>query len=65
MEEERDRDGGNEQGMRKNPKKKKKKKSERRREDFPGGPVIKNSSVNAGDIGSIPGLGRFHMPRDN
>ena len=64
MEEERDRDGGKEQGMRKNPKKKKK-KSERRREDFPGGPVIKNSSVNAGDIGSIPGLGRFHMPRDN
>ena len=26
---------------------------------FPGGPVIKNLSANAGDTGSIPGLGRF------
>ena len=25
---------------------------------FPGGAVIKNLSVNAGDTGSIPGLGR-------
>ena len=52
-----------EQGVRKNPKKEK--KSESRTEDFPGGPVIKNSSVNAGNIGLIPGLGRFHMPWDN
>ena len=44
---------------------KKKKKSESRREGFPGGPVIKNSSLNAGDIGLIPGLGRLHMPGDN
>ena len=28
---------------------------------FPGGPVAKNSPANAGDIGSIPGPGRFHM----
>ena len=25
--------------------------------DFPGGPVVKNPSANAGDAGSIPGLG--------
>ena len=30
--------------------------------DFPGGPVVKNLSGNAGDTGSIPGPGRFHMP---
>ena len=32
---------------------------------FPGGPVVKNPPANAGDTGSIPGLGRFHMPWDN
>ena len=26
--------------------------------DFPGGSVVKNSLVNAGDLGSIPGSGR-------
>ena len=26
-------------------------------EDFPGGPVVKNPPANAGDMGSIPGLG--------
>ena len=26
--------------------------------DFPGSPVVKNLSANAGDVGSIPGLGR-------
>ena len=26
---------------------------------FPGGSVVKNSPANAGDIGSIPGLGRI------
>ena len=31
--------------------------------DFPGGPVVKNLSANAGDMGSIPGLGRSHMPQ--
>ena len=35
------------------------------RGDFPGGPVDKNPSINAGDMGSIPGLGRFHIPRSN
>ena len=29
--------------------------------DFPGGPVVKNLPDNAGDMGSIPSLGRFHM----
>ena len=33
--------------------------------DFPGGPVDKNSPANAGDTGSIPGLGRFHMLQSN
>ena len=28
---------------------------------FPDGPVVKNLASNAGDMGSIPGLGRFHM----
>ena len=28
--------------------------------DFPGGTVDKNPPANAGDTGSIPGLGRFH-----
>ena len=30
--------------------------------DFPGGPVVKNPPGNAGDVGSIPSLGIFHMP---
>ena len=34
--------------------------------DFPpGGTVVKNPPANAGDTGSIPGLGRSHMPRSN
>ena len=33
--------------------------------DFPGGPVVKNLPVNAGDTGSIPGPGRSHMPQGN
>ena len=33
--------------------------------DFPGGPVVKNPPVNAGDMGLIPDLRRFHMPRSN
>ena len=32
---------------------------------FPGGTVVKNPPVNAGDTGSSPGLGRSHMPRSN
>ena len=30
--------------------------------DFPGGPVVKNLPANAGDVGAIPGMGRYHMP---
>ena len=30
--------------------------------DFPGGAVVKNLSANAEDTGSIPGVGRSHMP---
>ena len=29
--------------------------------DFPGDTVVENSPANAGDLGSIPGLGAFHM----
>ena len=29
--------------------------------DFPGGPVVRNPPASAGDIGSIPSLGRFYM----
>ena len=32
---------------------------------FPRGPVVKNLPANAVDTGSIPDLGRFHMPRGN
>ena len=35
------------------------------RSEFPGGTVDKNLPVNAGDMGSIPGPGRFHMPGSN
>ena len=34
-------------------------------EDFPGGVLVKNLPVNAGDTGLIPGPGRSHMPRSN
>ena len=33
--------------------------------DFPGGPVVKNLPDDAGDMGLIPGLGRFHMLLSN
>ena len=32
---------------------------------FLGGPVVKNLPCNAEDTGSIPGLGRRHMPLSN
>ena len=32
-------------------------------QDFPGGPVVKNPPANAGDMNSIPGLGKSHMPQ--
>ena len=34
-------------------------------EDFPGGPVIGNLPARAGNMGLIPGPGRFHMLRSN
>jgi len=34
-------------------------------ESFPGGLVVKNPPTNAGDMGSVPGQGRSHMPRSN
>jgi len=33
--------------------------------DVPSGPVVKNLPDNAGDLGSVPGLGRSHMPWGN
>ena len=30
-------------------------------QDFPGGPVVKNLLSFTGDMGSIPGQGRYHM----
>ena len=33
--------------------------------DFPGGTVEKNLPANAGNTGSIPGLGRSHMLQNN
>ena len=33
--------------------------------DFPGGVVVENPPANSGDMGSSPGLGRFHMPWSN
>ena len=33
--------------------------------DFPGGTVVKNPPANAGDMGSIPLLGRSHMLLSN
>ena len=32
-------------------------------EGFPGGPVVKNPPPSARAMGSIPDLGRFHMPQ--
>ena len=32
---------------------------------FPGGAVVESLPADAGDTGSIPGLGRFHMARSN
>ena len=34
----------------------------KRSRDFPGGTLVKNPPVNAGNMGSIPGPGRSHMP---
>ena len=34
-------------------------------ESFPGGPVGWNPPASAGDMGSLPGLGRFRMPQSS
>ena len=34
-------------------------------QDFPGGAVVKNLPANAGNMGSIAGAGRSHMPRSD
>ena len=39
--------------------------SKSHRGGFPAGAVVKNPPANAGDTGSSPGLGRFHMPRSS
>ena len=41
------------------------KASESSERDFPDGSVVKNLPANAEDTGSIPGLGRSHMPESN
>ena len=38
---------------------------EAKMEAFPGSPVVKNPPANAGDRGSLPGPGRFHMLQGN
>ena len=37
----------------------------KRSRGLPGGSLVKNPPANAGDTGSIPDLGRSHMPRSN
>ena len=37
----------------------------RKLQGFPGGSVVKNLPINAGDIGSIPDPGRYHMPKSS
>ena len=32
---------------------------------FASGSMVKNPPANAGDMGSIPGLGRLHMPQNS
>ena len=34
-------------------------------EDFPGGPMVESLPANSGGVGSIPGLGRFHVLQGN
>ena len=34
-------------------------------QDFPGGAADNNPPARVGDMGSIPGLGRVHMPPGN
>ena len=43
----------------------KKKKKKKILLDFPDGPVVRNPPTKAGNMGSIPGLRRFHIPWGN
>ena len=36
-----------------------------KQKDLPGGAVVKNLPAKVGDMGLIPGLGGFRMPRSN
>ena len=38
---------------------------EKENQDFPGDPEDKNPPASVGDMGSIPGLGSFHMLQSN
>ena len=40
-------------------------KLKKHKQDFPGGTVVRNPPVNAGDTGSSPGPGGSHMPRSS
>ena len=40
-------------------------KSKNKTEGFPGDSVVKNPPASAGDMGLIPGPGRFHKPWEN
>ena len=46
-------------------KKKKKSWTKQTPRGFPSGEVVESPPANAGDTGSSPGLGRFHMPRSD
>ena len=37
----------------------------RNEHDFPGGALDENRPAGAGDTGSIPGVGRLHMPQSD
>ena len=43
---------------------KKQTNKKKKKQDFQGGPVVGNPPVKAGDRGSIPALGRPHMPQE-
>lgn len=43
----------------------KQKKTKKYVDDFSVGPVVKNPSANAGDMGPIPDLGRSHSLQNN
>ena len=40
-------------------------RTKKQREDFSGGPVVGSLPANAGDVGSVPDPGIFHIPQAN